>query len=80
MTTLNHGFLTMNDSGRWEIRYRDEDGDFAFGDQLTSGCVCEVLIGDKWIKTRIESSDGKYYAVTRGIRLCESLPARLPNT
>lgn len=73
---MNHaeGRLIKNQSDRWEIVYDDRD----FGDQLTSGSVCEVRIGDQWIRTRIECADGGYYPVVSGIKLYKGMPTRLP--
>ena len=65
------GHLIKNDIGRWEIT--TEDGrEF----QLTSGSVCEVLVGKHWVRTSVESSNGSYYATTPGVLLMKGIPAR----
>lgn len=73
---MNHeqeGFLWRNDIGRWEIKFPGGECH-----ELTSGTVVEVLVGDQWVRTRIESSAGEYYSVVRGISLHLGMPARWP--
>ncbi len=66
------GKLTINESGQWEI-WDDRTLNYI---PLTSGSLCEVKIGGHWIATRIEYSDGVYYAVAPGIKLYRGMPAR----
>jgi hypothetical protein len=70
------GTLRKNDCGRWEIWISNGDPDNGFTYVLTSGEWCEVQIAGYWIRTRIESSNGEYYAVTAGIQLYHGMPAR----
>jgi hypothetical protein len=81
------GKLRRNDLDKWEIV--DDEGRVCV---LSSGSVCEVQIAGHWIRTRLEYCHGwtepaaacgaqdehasHYYAVERGILLCEGLPAR----
>jgi Domain of unknown function (DUF5348) len=46
---------------------------------LSSGAVVEVQVDGQWIATRIEYDHGTrdYYAVERGVRLCQDLPVRV---
>jgi hypothetical protein len=75
------GTLRKNSTGRWEIV---DDRDDSRALELTSGDVCEVLIGGHWIMTRVEFAHAKggggvYYPVERGVRLWQGLPARVPD-
>jgi hypothetical protein len=68
------GHLLKNGSDRWTIVATD-----GHDVELSCGSVIEVRIGGSWIRTSIEhSSRDGYYATTKGIRLCDELPARLP--
>jgi len=77
------GKLYKNDIGRWEIVDEGAHREGVLRCQLTSGDVCEVLVGGNWIRTRIECGwdDTKklsqYYATVPGIKLYEGQPARV---
>lgn len=63
MISYQSGILKRNEIGRFTIVYQDDDGDEG-SYQLTSGDVCEVLIGGNWIPVRVESNDNGYYMTT----------------
>lgn len=73
MKTALSGYLLKGSSGRWSIM-----GHGGHDFELSSGSVIEVRIGKTWIRTSIEHNGREYYATTKGIRLCDELPARLP--
>lgn len=71
---MREGRLKFNyGSGRWRIEY--ECGGY---DELTSGSVCECLVGIRWERTRIEHALGAYYAVNHLVMLMAGTAARLP--
>lgn len=76
MIGLINGKLEKNDSGRWVIKSEFDLEEWR-SCELTSGSVFQVQIGGYWIRTRIESSNGEYYAVEPGIKLEVGLPARI---
>lgn len=67
------GILRKNTIDRFEVYDQKNDRDF----EITSGCVIEVNIGGQWIKTRIESTMGGYYAVQQGVQLLPGLKVRV---
>lgn len=68
------GKLIKNDIDRWEIN----DGENRY--ELSSGDLCEVLVGEfktgVWFRTRIEHNGDDYYATVPGIKLYKGMPAR----
>lgn len=67
------GILRKNTIDRFEVFDQKNNRDF----EITSGCVIEVNIGGQWIKTRIESTMGGYYAVQQGVQLLPGLKVRV---
>lgn len=67
------GILRKNTIDRFEVYDQKNDRDF----EITSGCVIEANIGGQWIKTRIESTMGGYYAVEQGVQLLPGLKVRV---
>lgn len=65
------GILRKNDNERWEIF----DGDGRRW-EITSGDVIEVLVGEIWIRTRVEHNGSDYYPVVAGISFYKGMPAR----
>lgn len=70
------GKLDKSDGGRWAIV--NEVGD---REEITSGDVIEVYVYRRagWVRTRIESHGGAYYAVA-GVPLYSGQPARSTDT
>lgn len=66
-----NGKLFKNQNDRWEIK-NDETRY-----ELTSGDVCEIKVGDHWIKTRIEHNGKYYYSTVPGTKLYSGQEARV---
>ena len=67
-----------NDAATGHELHKTSSGRWAIGEaELTSGSSCEVHIQGHWIRVRIESYGGEYYAIPRSVRLHEGLLARL---
>lgn len=67
------GTLRKNSIERFEVYDAKNNRDF----EITSGCVIEVNIAGQWVKTRIESGLGRYYAVEKGVQLLPGLKVRV---
>jgi hypothetical protein len=67
------GVLRKNSIERFEVYDVKNNRDF----EITSGCVIEVQIAGNWVKTRIESGMGCYYAVEPGVQLLPGLKVRV---
>lgn len=72
---MRDGILQKNRADRWEITYEGVPE----RDQLTCGTICEIQVGNDWVRTRIEHDGEGYYAVKPKLRLLGGMKARLPS-
>lgn len=65
------GKLIRASTKRWAIQDAEDQRW-----EVCSGDVIELLIGNTWVRTRIEFGIGDYYAVVPGVKLQSGLEAR----